>query len=102
MNTMNKDNPRFVWNIGAIQEVYPDMPEQDCDTVLWDRQEKLPVVTIHNPEKRAFNYGNIICLETTSEGAKSSPLTAVEDWLNSLDNESLESEMIPGTKEKYK
>lgn len=92
------DNPRFVWNIGAIQEVYSDMPEQGFDTVLWDRQEKLPVVTIHNNPGLKFNYGNIMCLETTSKGAACQPLTALEAWLNNMATGDLESENIPGTK----
>lgn len=43
----NVRNPRFVLVIGAIREVYPDIPDNigdDGAIVLWDRQEQKPVV----------------------------------------------------------
>jgi hypothetical protein len=78
--------PRFVWNIGAIQELYPDMPEQTSDCVLWDRQEKKTVALIGRDYAQAF------CLETTSAGAHSMPFTNLERWFNALSNEDLASE----------
>jgi hypothetical protein len=83
---------RFVLNVGAIRETYPDMPEQNNgDIVLWDRQERKPVVTIH------ATYANAICLETT-RSPKASPFTNLEDWFNSLSNDCLESEGLPVTR----
>lgn len=84
--------PRFVWIIGAIREVYPDIPEAiTCSSgvTLWDRQEKRPVLKV------AREYANLICLEHLEHGT---PFTSLETWLNELDNVSLESENIPPTK----
>lgn len=81
-------NPRFVWNIGAIAEEYPDMPEQDDEnnTVLIDRASGTPVLTLHNPWTQA------ICLETLPNGA---PFEALAHWFNHLSPEALESENLP-------
>lgn len=83
---------RFTWLIGAIQEEMPDVPEPANDLVLWDRQERKPVVTV------PFGYGNLICLETK---AHSEPFTQLEWWLNRLDADALESENIPGTRKPF-
>ncbi len=82
---------RFVLNIGAIREEYPEMPEQGGEIVLWDRQERKPVVTIHR------DYANAICLEVTDSPA-SMPFTSLENWMNSLSNDALESEGLAPTK----
>jgi hypothetical protein len=82
-------NPRFVWNIGAIKESYPDMPDQGVGCILWDRQEQKPVVTLH------ADYANAFCLEITRPGMF--PLTRVEEWFNQLSNSCLESEDITPT-----
>ena len=83
--------PRFVWIIGAIREVYPDIPESLTTApgiTLWDRQEKKPVL------KLARDYANLICLEHKQHGT---PFTDLENWINELDNESLASENITPT-----
>lgn len=87
----NKQNPRFVLNIGSIREEHSDLPEQGQDIVLWDRQERKPVVTIH------ADYANAICLETTRTPT-GSPFSNLEEWFNSLSNRDLESEGLPPTK----
>lgn len=87
MRNMTKSNPRFVWNVGAIAEQFPDMADVQ-GTVLWDRQERKPVLTLHE------DYSNAFCLETTPCGA---PLTLAETWFNSLDNKTLESENLTPT-----
>ena len=79
--------PRFVWNIGSISEVYPDMPESSAELVLWDRQERKAAVTV------AAEYANAMCLERSHPGH--SPFTTLEEWLNSLDREDLDSEGLP-------
>lgn len=83
--------PRFVWIIGAIREVYPDIPEAlTCapGIVLWDRQERRTVMKV------ARDYANLICLEHKDHGT---PFTDLETWVNGLDNVSLESENIAPT-----
>lgn len=84
------DYTRFVWNIGAIKEEYPDMPEQTEDVVLWDRQERKPVVTLHRGYCQAF------CLESTKI-PNSSPFTETEWFFNHLSNKSLASEGLKET-----
>ena len=91
MNFTPIHNPRFVWNVGSVQEQFPDMPEQGNDTVLWDRQEKKPVVTLHADYQQAF------CLETTRD--RDYALTALELWFNRIDNKALESEGMKPTLE---
>lgn len=87
----NTTNPRFVWIIGAIAEVYPDLAAVELPgTVLYDRQERCPVVTI------ARGYGNAICLETTTSDS-SQPFTTLEGWFNGLTNDELESEGMKPT-----
>ncbi len=88
-----KDNPRFVWLVGAIHEQFPDVPEADTqsnDLVLYDRQEEQAVATIHNP------YAQAMCLEVVPDGA---PFTALEEWFNNTSNEAFDSEGIPVTRE---
>ncbi len=80
-------NPRFVLNLGSIQEQFPDMPEQGKEMVLWDRQEKCAVITIHGV------YAQAICLETS----ESQGISALEAWFNDLTNDCLESEGMTAT-----
>lgn len=89
MKAFTPENPRFVWNLGAIAEEFPDMPPQDDQNnlALIDRSNGKPVVTIHNP------WAQAMCLETTAPGG--SPFTALAEWLNGLDRETLESENLP-------
>jgi hypothetical protein len=77
---------RFVWAIGAYVEASPDMPT-DLSTVLWDRQEGKPVLTLSD------EYAQLICLE---HGTRA-PFTALEAWMNSAGGDALESEGIPAT-----
>lgn len=94
MRQFSKSNPRFVWCIGSIREVYPDIPEFDDvedGCVLYDRQERKKVVTIH------YEYTQMFCLELNVSPA-SMPMTSLENWLNGLSKTALESENIPGTK----
>lgn len=92
INMKNTTNPRFVWLIGAIAETYPDLAAVELPgTVLYDRQERCPVVTI------ASGYGNAICLETT-DSAATHPFTTLEAWFNHLGPGALDSEGIPDTK----
>lgn len=87
-----KKNPRFVWNIGAISEQYPDMANiNQASTVLWDRQEEGVVVQISG------HYSNAFCLETTRFLADA-PFTNLERWFNHMSNKALASEGIPPTK----
>jgi hypothetical protein len=89
-----EENPRFVWIIGSIRERFPDIPELAehlGGMVLWDRQEKKPVVTVHR------DYEQLICLETTRNEPASAPLSSLEDWLNNMEPGDLESEGIPET-----
>ena len=86
-------NPRFVWIIGSISESFPDIPELAehlGGLVLWDRQEKKPVVTLHR------DYEQIIVLETT-RSIKDQPLTNLENWLNGMQAGTLSSEGISDT-----
>ncbi len=87
-------NPRFVLLIGSIQEEYPDVPEPTADVVLWDRQDKRAVVTLHQ------TYANAVCLELTDSPA-SMPFTALENWFNGLTDEALESEGMSATHPRY-
>ena len=92
-------NPRFVWNMGAIHERYPDMPaemlDEDSDGIkLWDRQEKRAVATIHK------DYYQAMCLEMADHPERH-PFTNLENWFNSLSNEDLESEGMTPTREEY-
>lgn len=86
-----KNNPRFVWLVGDIREQYPDCPESadDGSLVLWDRQEKRAAVTV------AKEYGQAMCLELTQP--KAAPFSNMEDWFNTTDNESWESESMTPT-----
>lgn len=89
-------NPRFVLNIGAISEVYPDMPVQykSGTTELWDRQEKKPVITIHS------EYAQAICLQLNCDPT-SQPFETMERWFNLLGNDALISESIAPSKPVY-
>lgn len=96
MKAFTPENPRFVWNLGAIAEEFPDMPPQDDQNnlALIDRLNGKPVVTIHNP------WAQAMCLETTSPGEALGfdadvPFLALAAWLNSLDRETLDSENLP-------
>lgn len=83
-------NPRFVLNVGAIRERFPDMAAQtDGKLVLWDRQERRAVVTVSE------HYAQALCLERTEP--LQYPFTALEHWFNSLSNEEMESEGIKPT-----
>lgn len=90
-----KPNPRFVLNLGAIQQLFPDLPDtpDNGDIPLWDRQEQRPVLTVHS------DYGNAICLETTDPGR--GPFTALEDWFNGLTDAELTSEGMTATNAEY-
>jgi hypothetical protein len=91
-----EDNPRFVWIVGAIREQYPDVPEaMEGQLVLWDRQEKKPVVTVFEP------YANGMCLETTRKSGGCEPFTELESFFNELDDEALTSEGMTATREEY-
>lgn len=59
--------------------------------VIWDQQEKKPVITVHG------DYAQLLCLELADK-PENMPFTNLEKWLNTLDNESLDSENIPTTK----
>jgi hypothetical protein len=88
-----KPNPRFLWNIGAIAEEYPDMPKQyGTETVLWDRQERKPVLTLHD------GYRNLICLEHLRLGH---PFTDASRWLNTIARGDLKSEGITDTRKPF-
>lgn len=94
---MSTSNPRFVWIIGSIHEVYPDLAgvaDQHAGTVLYDRQERKIVVTI------APDYTQAFCLETTS-GPGTSPFTSLEAWFNNLAAGDLSSENIPDTQPQF-
>lgn len=95
-NTREHYCSRFVWNIGAVQETLPDMPDQDAHdaVVLWDRQDQRVVMTI------AREYGNAFCLETTSS-KENAPFSNCADWLNALDNECIESEGMTPTRPEW-
>jgi hypothetical protein len=86
---MNIKNPRFVWLIGSIREQFPDLIEAPLgfDLVLWDRQEKKPVVTVGK------EYANAICLEK----GDFAPFTKLESWFNALSKWYMESEGMVGT-----
>lgn len=90
----SKDNPRFVWTVGAYHEQFPDMPQYHpaMGLVLYDRQEKRAVVTLH------CDYAQLMCLETTPPRTGNAPFTALEEWLNKLGSRALESEGIAATK----
>jgi hypothetical protein len=96
--TEERQNPRFVWLIGAIGEAYAGC--SDTDTLppgmhLWDRQEQKIAVTVHP------DYSQMICLETT-ESAEHMPLTNLEHWMNADDDGAFESEGIVPTKPEFK
>lgn len=88
-------DPRFVLCVGAVRERFPDIPDScqpaDGALLLWDRQEKTPVVTV------APAYAQMVCLEQTVP-ATSAPLENLENWLNNLSNAAFESEGIPATR----
>lgn len=91
----HKGNPRFVWNVGAIAEQFPDMlgiNEHYPDRlVLWDRQQNAPALIFGD------GYGNAFCLEVTSH-VLGSPFTNLETWFNSASvAQALQSEGIPAT-----
>lgn len=83
-------SPRFVWNLGSLAEVFPDLPPQTSDVVLWDRQERQPVLTLH------ARYAQALCLETTRQPGDA-PFTSLEHWWNHLPNDVLASEGLPPT-----
>lgn len=86
MKTFNQENPRFVWNIGAIPQLFPDLPEQGAQIELIDRATGKPVISI------AVEWGNLFCLEHKQHGE---PLSELECWLNKISEESLKSEGLP-------
>jgi len=87
----SKSLPRFVWAIGSYAESFPDMPS-DLGVVLWDRQERKPVVTLHD------EYAQLICLETAENG----PFSELENWTNKLSDVELESEGLAPTREAHR
>lgn len=90
-----KSNPRFVWIIGAISEIFPDVPDLSASPegmILWDRQLKREVAIVRQ------EYAQAVCLETKSGGM---PFTNLCDWLNELDAESAESEGLTPTSPEY-
>lgn len=91
--TPETNGERFVWSVGDYRTSFPDMPDRLGDfggIVLWDRQEGVPVATVHGA------YAQTICLETT--GQDDAPFTLFADWLNRAGNVALASEGIPATK----
>jgi len=87
--------PRFMLIISdASREEYPDVPGCDKDgaVFLWDRQEQARVWTLSG------KYAQAVCLEHKEFGM---PFTQLEEWFNSLDNVSLQSEGLPATKEVF-
>lgn len=92
MKKFTKKNPRFVWIIGSIREQFPDLPELEAGPcVLWDRQERKPVMTLQ-PE-----YAQSFCLELTTSAA-AMPYTNLEKWWNTVSNSALKSEGMKATK----
>lgn len=94
MKTYNPNyNPRFVLVVGSICEVYPDIPDttDSGDVILYDRQERKPVITIHK------EYANSICLEHTTT-PEAMPFSHLEDWFNGLTDMALISEGLEPTK----
>lgn len=92
MKKFTKKNPRFVWIIGSIREQFPDLPELEAGPcVLWDRQQRKPVMTLH-PE-----YAQSFCLELTTSPA-AMPYTNLENWWNTVSNSALKSEGMKPTK----
>lgn len=57
--------------------------------VLWDRQERKPVLTFHDDYAQAF------CLETNRQDGH--PFTLAEEWMNGVSNKALESENLKPT-----
>jgi len=100
---MKHPGQRFVWLIGAIHEEMPDLPDPERrehpngenNLVLWDRQEKQPVCTMHNP------YAQALCLEITTTAAQM-PFTSLESWFNGLDDQALASEGLPTWKAPFR
>lgn len=90
MSKYNDRNPRFVWNIGAIAEVFPDMSKVE-GLVLYDRQEQKVVMELKS------EYANAVCLEL-NRSAKTEPFTNLENWFNIPKNAAFVSEGIPPTK----
>lgn len=84
MGMSEASNPRFVWLIGSLPEVFPDVPSNLPGTVLYDRQGKRSVLTLH------LGYENLFCLEHVQHGH---PLTDLENWINRLSGSDLESEI---------
>lgn len=86
--------PRFLWLLGSIREVYPDVPEPEADGALslWDRQEKREVARVFAA------YAQALCLEHNEHGT---PFTTMEKWFNELDNTALESEGLPVNKQEW-
>jgi hypothetical protein len=94
MKTYNPNtNPRFVLVIGSICEVYPDIPDTtgSGSIVLYDRQERRPVFTLHK------EYAQAICLEHTTT-PEAMPFTHLENWFNGLVDMALISEGMTPTK----
>lgn len=90
-NAPKEARPRFVMVVGTIREVYPDIPEFNGGAVhIYDRQERRVAVTLTE------SYAQALCLETTRR-PESMPFTLLENWLNSLTNDELESEGLKPT-----
>jgi hypothetical protein len=69
------------------------MPD-DLGLVLWDRQERKPVVSVSD------EYAQLICLETTRTKADA-PFTNLGFWLNAVSNRALESEGIAPSAQEF-
>lgn len=84
--------------IGDIREAFPDCPERPAggQIILWDRQERQKVMTVHGL------YSQAICLEVIRRGPVGYPFTNMENWFNSIDNISLKSEGLKPTRKEYR
>lgn len=92
---------RFVLIVGAMPEeierqdgkaarakLDTAMDETLADAIIWDRQQRQSVITVHG------GWGNLICLEQTDSDT-GAPFTNLETWLNSLSSDTLASEGLP-------
>lgn len=101
-----RKNPRFVMVVGSIREVYPDIPEyvgENGQLVIWDRQEGIAAVIVSQ------KYSQALCLETVCPhchdagcSESSAPFTALEDWLNGVENRYWRSEDMTPTRKEFR
>lgn len=87
-------NPRFVWLVGAVSEMFEDVPDQKAngELVLWDRQEQKAVLTV------APEYAQAMVLEHVEHGC---PFSDMVRWFNQLDGQAMKSEGLVPTKDGY-